>query len=326
MSSSRAKFFLRAIVSLGLIVLVLRKVRWSELAVVLRQLDPTLAAVGSSLTLLLILLLATRWRIFLRQQGLDLTFIRIFTLTWAGQFFNSVLPGSTGGDVVKIYQLCQLHPDRKAAAAATVFADRLSALVALLALAGTAVLVEPAPLGLIEARGITWKHVAGILAALAAAGAAGAWLTYRLLRRTTLFGRISRTVIASRRAFVLSFETVMAVFLAFALHLLNFTIIFFFAKALGLRITYGQVLLIMPVVLLLVMLPVTVNGHGLRELLLIGYFTALGIRLASGDNVGTQEMVVALSIVIVSNDLLWSLPGGLWYLLRRGERKWVTAS
>lgn len=37
----------------------------------------------------------------------------------------------------------------------------------------------------------------------------------------------------------------------------------------------------MPVVLFLVLLPITINGHGLREVLLIGYFTQMGIT-ASG--------------------------------------------
>ena len=96
---------------------------------VLRQPDTlnfAWAIPASALVALLITLLALRWRIFLRQQGLELPFSTIFSLTWAGQFFNSVLPGSTGGDVVKIYQLCRLAPDRKAAAAATVVVDRLA--------------------------------------------------------------------------------------------------------------------------------------------------------------------------------------------------------
>ena len=73
------------------------------------------AVAGWALSSLMIVGLAVRWRIFLRQQNIALPFLTIFSLTWAGQFFNSILPGSTGGDVVKIYQLCRLAPDRKAA-------------------------------------------------------------------------------------------------------------------------------------------------------------------------------------------------------------------
>src|SRR3712207_9577460 len=69
-------------------------------------------------------LFRSRWEIFLQQQKLALPFGTTLALTWAGQFFNSCLPGSTGGDLVKIFQLCRFWPQRKAAAASTVVADR----------------------------------------------------------------------------------------------------------------------------------------------------------------------------------------------------------
>jgi len=69
------------------------------------------------------------------------------------------------------------------------------------------------------------------------------------------------------------------------------------------------------------MLPVTVNGHGLRELVLIYYFRALHIVPASGTGTGAAEAVVSLSILMVANELLWSLPGGIVYMARfRGIR------
>lgn len=72
----------------------------------------------------------------------------------------------------------------------------------------------------------------------------------------------------------------------------------------------------MPVILFLVMIPITINGHGLREVLLIGYLGYMGVAAAAQPDVKLQETAVALSIVAVANDLLWSLPGGLLYLLR----------
>ena len=70
-----------------------------------------------------------------------------------------------------------------------------------------------------------------------------------------------------------------------------------------------------PVVFLLLLLPVTVNGHGLREFLLIFYFMEFGIHLAGGSSAGVPEIVVSLTLICVANDLLWSLPGGLLCLV-----------
>ena len=64
------------------------------------------------------------------------------------------------------------------------------------------------------------------------------------------------------------------------------------------------------------MMPVTVNGHGLREVLLIFYFTYFHIALTGYAEVGVKETVVALSVLLVANDLLWALPSGLWCLAR----------
>jgi uncharacterized protein (TIRG00374 family) len=270
---------------------------------------------GWALSSLLIVGLAVRWQLFLRQQGIPLSFATVFSLTWAGQFFNSILPGATGGDVVKIYQLCRLVPDRKAAVAATVFVDRLSGLLALLVLAGIALVIDPVPLRILSAQSFSIRTLAWILIALLIVALAASIL-FRKIRSTLWGGRLIRTLAAAKNNLSLSGKMVAAVSLAFAQHLLNFLVAYIFAKALGISITYLQVAIMVPVVLFLIMLPVTINGHGLRELLLITYFTQMGITLGRPGGSGVREIAIAFSLVLVANDLLWSIPGGIWYMLR----------
>jgi biotin operon repressor len=107
-----------------------------------------------------------------------------------------------------------------------------------------------------------------------------------------------------------------ALFLAFAIHIANFVGVYFLARSLRVDITCFQVLVMMPLVFLFVMLPITINGHGLRELLLIGYFTHLGVHISGQTDIGYRESAVALSLLLVANDLLWSLAGGLQYFAR----------
>jgi hypothetical protein len=129
-------------------------------------------------------------------------------------------------------------------------------------------------------------------------------------------GRLVRTLAAAKRNFSFDRNLLAAFGLALAMHLLYIVIAFLFAKSLGASITYIQVLTIIPVVALFVMLPLTINGHGLRELLLIGYFTQMRITLSGHPESGVREIAVALSLLLVANDLLWSVPGGLWYFAR----------
>jgi uncharacterized membrane protein YbhN (UPF0104 family) len=274
---------------------------------------------GSALTPLLILGLASRWRIFILQQRLRLSFARVVSLTWAGQFFNSILPGSTGGDLIKILQLCRFAPDRKAAAAATVFVDRLTAMVALVTMCVVALLIDPIPFRVLLPHGTTGIKAVFFGLGLTAGGAALAAGSFYALRLTNMGGRIKRTLLAARTNVQCSSGFLIALVTSFSLHLLNFSILYCFFHALHLTITYGQVvLLMMPVVLLIVLLPVTINGHGLRELLLVGYFTHFGVTVAGASGVNVQELAVAASVIAVANDLLWSVPGGILYFRRSG--------
>ena len=299
-------------VSAALIVWVTRKVNWADLTSVLGHVSPKWAAAGSVLTGALITLLSVRWSIFLTQQAMALPFRSIFLLTWAGQFFNSVLPGSTGGDFVKIYQVCKLIPGRRAAAASTVLIDRLSALAALAVLAGGALISEPAPLQALAGHTPPISWVIGAAALVLVGGA----ILFRVLRPTLWFGRLQRTLAAVGDCLAPSWGLCSAVALSFAIHCLSFLTVFSFARSLGIGITYLQTLQILPVVLILVLLPVTINGHGLREVALIYFFTHLHIGIGGNPAVDVREAVVALSILVIANDLLWSVPGGLAYMFR----------
>jgi hypothetical protein len=133
-------------------------------------------------------------------------------------------------------------------------------------------------------------------------------------------GRIERTLSAARQSLRPTLGLVGALTLAFGLHALNFFIFYCFCRALHVAITWPEVLLMMPVLMLLVMLPVTINGHGLRELLLVGYFTHFGVTIVGHSGMPVQDIAVAVSLLGVTNELLWSIPGGLWYFARTPGR------
>jgi hypothetical protein len=84
-------------------------------------------------------LAAWRWRILLEVQGIRYSFREAHSLILIGTFFNQVMLGSTGGDVVKAYYVAVESKDRRTAAVATVFLDRALGLIVLVAIGGVAV-------------------------------------------------------------------------------------------------------------------------------------------------------------------------------------------
>ena len=77
-----------------------------------------------------------RWQLLLRVQGIALSWRRVFALTMIGLCFNFVIPGGTGGDVVKIFDLLKETVGKRTAALLSVLVDRLIGMIGLIVLAG----------------------------------------------------------------------------------------------------------------------------------------------------------------------------------------------
>lgn len=270
---------------------------------------------ASLLTPLLFCLLALRWKVLLRKQGLQLRYLDVLAFTWTGQFFNSILPGSTGGDVSKIVQACAAAPEHKSDAAVSVVMDRLTALVSIVAIGAAAFVVGPS-------RGMVFEQLTrfggGGWVLLTCLGTgivllfAAAWTW----RHAAVREAVARILCSLRVGFRPDARMLGALALAVIGHFLVFSLFYLFARALGVGITYLQVLQIVPIVLIVTLVPVTVNGHGLREALLVVYFSQMGIEMLGERVFGTSEIVLSLTAVLIANEMLWSLPGGL-LLLRR---------
>jgi uncharacterized protein (TIRG00374 family) len=319
--SRRLILIFRCLLSVALIVLVLRKVDWPGLLGIVYQIDFSWAVLASSLTGFLVIGYAARWRLFLRAKEIPLRTTTILVLTWAGQFFNTLLPGSTGGDVLKIYQVCRLNPERRADAAATVLVDRLTAFAALLLLATIGIALNPLALKFVRLESMVSLQVIGSAFAILALAAAGAFLLSRTPHGVLWTGRLLRTLRSARSAFRFDGRWLMAFCWAVAMHLLTVLIAYLFAKSLGISITPVQMLIVVPVVAVFIMLPVTINGHGLRELLLIAYFTHFAATASGPSGATAREAAVAFSLIMVANDLLWAIPGGILYFLTFKSRR-----
>ncbi|MFT6632337.1 MAG: hypothetical protein ACJAS4_002300 [Bacteriovoracaceae bacterium] len=84
------------------------------------------------------ILVALRLRIILLQKASnDLSFVRLFISNWIGIFFNSVLPGSVTGDVVKIFYIKDLDKNlSKKFLLISVLMDRVVGLLGLILIGG----------------------------------------------------------------------------------------------------------------------------------------------------------------------------------------------
>jgi uncharacterized protein (TIRG00374 family) len=80
-------------------------------------------------------ILASRWWLLLRTQGIHIAIWAAIRLHFLGLFYNNAMPGSVGGDLIRAWYVTK-HTDKKFAAVLSIFVDRFIGLVSSLIMAG----------------------------------------------------------------------------------------------------------------------------------------------------------------------------------------------
>ncbi len=78
------------------------------------------------------MLAARRLALLLTTVDLHLSFVQMFKLTIIGSFFNIVIPGAVGGDIVKGTYLFKCEEDRRGRSSGIILMDRVTGFLALL--------------------------------------------------------------------------------------------------------------------------------------------------------------------------------------------------
>jgi uncharacterized protein (TIRG00374 family) len=314
----RLGLILRALFSVLLICWLLKKMDLPKLWPILGTVRVEWVVAGFCVFLPILFVVSWRWRMLLGVHGVRLRFWRIFELTMIGQFFSAFLLGTTGGDVIKIFYVARAVPERKAAVAFTVIVDRVIGLVALL-LFGVALSV--AQLHLLFSQHST-KMLTCLFYVFALGGAGGsvlACLGPALLQSKAIRSLLERLPLGKRGASLLSaYETtaravginLIALIGSLPSHLCTTLMGYCVLRALHLQPPLFPFCAILVMVNMLIALPISISGIGVRDYLFIQFFALLGI---------DQEHAFAFSMTYFALNLLWSLAAGPFYFLYRHE-------
>jgi uncharacterized protein (TIRG00374 family) len=254
---------------------------------------------------------AWRWHLLTRPLRLAVRYSRLLAFYFIGMFFNLFLPTIVGGDAVKAWLLAR-ETGAPARAAVSVFMERNLGLLALLTIATVAAWWAP-PVELLGFRLLPFTMLlfAGFAAANLVLLNRGA---YALVDRA-----IAATPLARFRPRAASFYDAMApyasapreiassIVLSFAFQAVVIAVVFLNARALHHDFPFTAVAVFVPLISLGGMLPVSVNGLGVREALYILLFSRVG---------ATTELAVALALLYLAVTFAASLPGGVLYAMQ----------
>ncbi|MBF0217550.1 MAG: flippase-like domain-containing protein [Candidatus Omnitrophica bacterium] len=227
-----------------------------------------------------IFLQTLKWYSLLMIQGFDSSFQRIFEITWAGNFFAAVTPGKLG-NLVKIGYLKRYTGRSLAECSTGIFTEKVidTLIILLFALAGSLMSIRSAPalffylLASILALAVLIfyfydrKRTGGKLVALASAFP---FLKDRLpdIERATA-------------SFFSDLPKKREMLLPFAIGICSWTFIYtqFYLVGLcvGIHLDYRYFLFLLPLGTVSAALPISVNGIGTREAVLVMLFSLYGI-------------------------------------------------
>jgi uncharacterized membrane protein YbhN (UPF0104 family) len=303
---------IRLLVSIGLLAFVLRGVDLAKLWDRVLGMHPgwvalALAAYASTMTLSV-----WRWDGLLRAQHIEVPRRRLSRSLWVSLFFNNFLPSNIGGDVIRIADTAA-DAGSKTLATTVVLVDRALGLLALLlvATAGAA----GATLADLQVPGAEWLWMAtglGVAAAIPLLVAPQVVTTLlapvRAVNRPWLTERAQRLEDAGSR-FRAAPQALLAAFagaVAVQVTLVGFYLLTARGLAIPLPVLLGAVLI--PVSLAMQMLPVSINGFGVREAVFAFFFVRFGL---------PSDAAVALSLVSTGLVMALSLVGGWLFLTRQ---------
>jgi len=283
---------LGSLLALGLLGLWVAQQDWATLRTTLSRVPmPVLVAAGGLYGLGQVAN-ARRWYVLLRGSGLQVSWGKALRLTFAGAFASNFLPSTVGGDALRVSGLSN-EAVPPAAALSTVMADRLLNVTAMYSfapltwatygthlLAGTAAFTAPTRGGLQVGSSVGGARLSRWLRAKFDEGAA-VWRA--LWRSPRVWGP--------------------GLGWAWVSLLLPFTATWLMAQALGIPVGWYQVAGTTVITYTLTLLPIALNGYGVREVSMTTLYTILG---------ATPIQAIALALLTRFLMATATLPGAFW--------------
>jgi len=305
-------------VSGGLLVLLLSRMDTSRFWSYARMASPLWLGAALAVYGLVVLVSAWRWLLLLRAQRVAVPGSRLVASYLVANFFNNFLPSNIGGDVIRIKDTAA-EAGSKTLATTIVLVDRgigLMGLVLVAAIGSSGIAELSGPTGHAALPIVPWMLWlcfavgAGVSApALMAPSGVGRllqplrvfhreWVETRILRITDALARFREDPRGLAGCFLgaVVVQTLLVGFYVAIVH------------SMRIPVSPWHLAVIVPISFVVQMLPVSINGFGVREATFSFYFARLGLPL---------ESALVVSFVGAALTMIFSLSGVPVYLSRR---------
>lgn len=266
----------------GLFLWLLSRQNWQEIGNALSHLPVWLWLAVFGIHIFHAVLNTLRWYVLLKAQSVRMTFSEANHLAFAGLFASNFLPTTIGGDLLRVAGMRKYDPGLSIGLA-SIIVDRLINIIGtLFYLPFTVAVFLP-----ILRRGELDFTVSALFAGF----------QQKIRQWLKKFGQALQLWMKQPRTIIMAFTVSISadLVLLFSQWLL--------ARGMGIQVTFMEVTAIRTFAYFVMMLPISINGYGLREIGITTLYIALGTDPAQA---------VAFALITRLFLVLRTLPGGLW--------------
>ena len=294
-------FTLRIFATVALMVFVLQQVEWESLVRRLKSLEWQWYAAAQAVAIVIQVVAGIRWSSLARPIGFVHSTSFFIWRFFEGVFFNLCLPSSIGGDVVKAYRLSSTNRGRLLAGC-TILADRLAGVSALGVLAGSAILsikLNLSPASTVAVATVLFASV--LLGFRLTIGNLDRFLdllpaTHKI--RQFLSQLLPYQIRPSLMGKAVAWSLIVQVGASISVALM--------ARGIGVNLGLGIWFSVVPLIALAIVLPISINGVGIRE-------GGMALLLSRWGVAG--EQAVAIGLLWFLTTIGTGLIGGVLFLL-----------
>ena len=260
-------------------------------------------------------LIALRWKLLLKVENIEAKFIYLLKSINIAVLFNNLLPSTIGGDAYRMYDVWRLG-GTKTKAIAVIFIDRFLGMFALVIYGAVAAIIVPEVREAIPGLVI---YLTGIIAAMLVliwmVFSSGKSILDRFMAIESKVLSIPQRIIGKIMDALLLYNgrkdvLLKAVMISFLVQLNVITHFVIIAYALRIDVPPSAMFIIIPLATLVMLLPISINGVGVREAVMVFFFALYGV---------SPEAAIAFAWVWLGMLLAQGMVGGIVFLLKRNK-------
>ena len=262
-----------------------------------------------------------RWFLIIRMQKLSQRLPSILSLYMIGNFFNTFMPGSVGGDLIKAWYIAGREPEKRARAVFSVLIDRLLGLTVIVCYSAVTLLFFTHWLSgnhqLKVTALVVWLFTGACLVVSLLFFWPPIWelsFTKKMisaLSKTKRLGEITQSVMVFRKHPL----TILACVCLSALSVLG-TVLFhcYLGSLLNIPLSYAQYFFVVPLALTVSAIPLLPGGIGTGQVAFFTFFKWMGV--------SDPELGGTLCTLMQIYTILFNCLGAIFYL--KSKRKTST--